>query len=143
MNASTRDTTLMTGPAMRFLLRHRRGILSALDHETGRTVSGNVHYTVDTTGRLIGYLTSGRQVLDAIAAQAAVSLSVEAGDAMVGEPLDEAGLPTEYAIARVNALVDATVLDDAERHVAGRSQPLATVILDIYDIEIEVRQTAA
>jgi len=143
MNATTRDTSLLTRPAMRFILRHRRGLLAALDHETGRTVTGNVHYKVDASGRLIGYLTSGHEVLEAIHARAAVSLTVEADGDMVGEPTDETGMPTEFAIERVAALVDAQVIDHSDLHVAGQTQPLATVTLDIYDIEVTTRDAAA
>jgi hypothetical protein len=44
MNATTRDTALLTRPAMRFLLRHCRGTLAALDHETGNTLSAAIQY---------------------------------------------------------------------------------------------------
>ena len=144
MNASTLETAPLTRPAMRFILRHRRGVLSALDTETGQTVTGNVHYTVDGDGRLIGYLTRGEAILDAIYSRGPVSLTVErAGEIDGGEPLDEAGLPTEFALDRVQALVEVAVVDLCEKRIAGAAQPLATVTLDIYDIEARCRELAA
>lgn len=140
MNATTRDTALLTRPAMRFILRHSRGTLAALDHETGRTVTGQVRYEVDASGRIIGQLMSGDQLLDAIDAHAAVSLTVEATQ-VAAATTDETGMPTEYAIDRVCALVDAMILDRPVSPV--QPQPLAVLTLDIYDIEVSIREAAA
>jgi len=143
MNATTRDTALLTRPAMRFILRHRRGTLAALDIETGNTVTAPIEYEVDQYGQLIGHIAAGDELLDVIAAEAAVSLTVDAADPdELTADTDETGMPSEYSIDHVCALVNANIIERHEPQAGQQNRPVTILRLDIHDIEVDIRQVA-
>ncbi len=136
----TSRTVPLTRAAIRFLLRHRAGVIEALDPATGRGLRARVHYEPRVDGVFVAYAALGEPLADAIAAGAAVSFTVDASTGPVrGPERDESDLPTEHAVAAVTALIDARVVELRESHIGHLAQRVAVLRFRVTDLEVLLR----
>ncbi len=142
MTATNRSMPL-TRAAMRFLLRHRAGVIEGLDPTTGRSMRGRVHYEPREGGAFTAFMPADRALVDVITSGGAVSITVDASHAPARGPVrDEVGLPTEHAVASVTALVDARLLELRESHIGEHSDAIAMVELHVNDLETVLRSVS-